>query len=234
MASFSLILNTTSLGRLTSFKLESLSKSYATAGIPDLVTLPQLWTWVLAGSTGAQTDSTLVSSHFTSVMTGDDLLRKFWDVEEKVVVNCTLTMEERCALEYFNSNHSKDNDERFVVPLPKCSMEAKLSESRTQAVHQFLSFERSIHSKGVFPEVQKVVHEYFDQQHAERVPSKDLENSPDKVFYQPIHIVYKESSTTPLIRAVFDASANSSSGLSLNSTLMIGTTVHPFLFDVLI
>ena len=30
--------------------------------------------WVLAGSAGAQTDSALVSSHFTSVMTGDDLL----------------------------------------------------------------------------------------------------------------------------------------------------------------
>ena len=121
--------------------------------------------WVLAGSAGAQTDSTLVSSHFT----GDDLLRQFWDVEEKVVVNCTLSREERCALEHFNSHHSRNNDERFVVPLPKRSMEAKLGESRTQAVHRFLSFERSIHSKGVFPEVQKVVHEYFDQQHAERV-----------------------------------------------------------------
>ena len=80
----------------------------------------------------------------------------------------------------------------------------------------------------------KVVHEYFDQQHAQRVPSKDLEKSPDKVFYLPIHIVYKESSTTTKIRAVFAASASSSSGLSLNSTLMIGPTVHPSLFDALI
>ena len=157
-------------------------------------------------------------------MTGDDLLRQFWDVEEKVVVNFTLTREERCAPEHFNSHHSRNNDGRFVVPLPKRSMEAKLGESRTQAVHRFLSFERSIHSKGVFPEVQKVVHEYFDQQHAERVPSKDLEKSPDKVFYLPIHIVYKETSTTTKIRSVFDAPANSSSGLSLNSTLMIGPT----------
>ena len=61
-----------------------------------------------------------------------------------------------------------------------------------------------------------------------------MEKCPDKVFYLAIHIVYKESSTTTKIRAVFDASANSSSGLSLNSTLMIGPTVHPSLFDVLI
>ena len=78
------------------------------------------------------------------------------------------------------------------------------------------------------------MHEYFNQQHAERVPSKDLVKSPDKVFYLPIHIVYNESSTTTKIRAVFDASANSCSGLSLNSTLMTGPTVHPSLFDVLI
>ena len=31
--------------------------------------------WVLAGSAGAQTDGQLVSTHFTSVVTGDDLLR---------------------------------------------------------------------------------------------------------------------------------------------------------------
>ena len=154
---------------------------------------------------------------------GNDLLHQFWDVEEKVVFNCTLTMEERCPLEHFNSLHSRDNDGRFVVSLPKRSTEAKLGELCTQAVHRFLSFERFINSKGVFPEVQKVMHEYFDQQHAERVPSKDLEKS-----------VYKESSTTTKIYAVFDASANSSSGLFLNSTLMIGPTVHPSLFDVLI
>jgi hypothetical protein len=50
--------------------------------------------WVLAGSTGAQTDTQLVSTHFTSVMNGDDLLRRFWEIEEKMVANCTLTLEE--------------------------------------------------------------------------------------------------------------------------------------------
>ena len=34
--------------------------------------------------------------------------------------------------------------------------------------------------------------------------------------------------------AVFDASAKSSTGVSLNDTLMIGPTVHPPLIDVLL
>ncbi len=37
-----------------------------------------------------------------------------------------------------------------------------------------------------------------------------------------------------LHHAVFDASAKSSSGVSLNETLLIGPTVHPSLIDVLL
>ena len=47
----------------------------------------------------------------------------------------------------------------------------------------------------------------------------------------PIHVVYKEASTTTKVRAVFDASAKSSSGMSLNDTLMVGPTVHSQLVD---
>ena len=113
-------------------------------------------------------------------------------------------------------------------------METKLGESRSQAVRRFLSFERSMHAKGVFPEVQGVVQEYFDQQHAEEVPQDDLEKPQDQVFYMPMHVVCKMSSTTTKIRAVFDASAATSTGVSLYSTLMVGPTVHPPLIDVLI
>ena len=49
-----------------------------------------------------------------------------------------------------------------------------------------------------------------------------------------MHAVYKSSSTTTKIRAVFDASAKSSSGVSLNDTLLVGPTVHPPLIDVIL
>ena len=49
-----------------------------------------------------------------------------------------------------------------------------------------------------------------------------------------MHVVYKDSSTTTKTRAVFDASAKSSSGVSLNDTLLVGPTVHPPLLDVLL
>ena len=102
-------------------------------------------------------------------------------------------MEEQCALEHFYSHHSRDEEGRFVVPLPKRSMEVKLGESRSQAVRRFLSFERSVHSKSLFPEVQKVVQEHFDQHHTE----EDFERAQDQVFYLPMHIVCKYHHENP-------------------------------------
>ena len=49
-----------------------------------------------------------------------------------------------------------------------------------------------------------------------------------------MHAVRKESSTTTKLRAVFDTSMKSTSGVSLNDTLMVGPTVHPSLVDVLL
>ena len=76
--------------------------------------------------------------------------------------------------------------------------------------------------------------EYFDMKHAEVVPFEDLMKPEDRVFYFPMHAVYKQSSSTTKIRAVFDASAKSSSGVSLNDILLVGPTIHPPLIDVLL
>ena len=71
----------------------------------------------------------------------------------------------------------------------------ELGDSRAQAVRRFLSFERMMHSKGLFEEVEKVVDEYFENKHAEPVAEADLMKPPNEVFYLPIHVVHKESST---------------------------------------
>ena len=113
-------------------------------------------------------------------------------------------------------------------------MSAKLGESREQAVHRFVSFERSIHAKGQFEEVEKVIDEYFVSKHAEPVPQADLQKPPSEVFYLHIHVLRKETSSTTKVQAVFDASAKTSTGVSLNDILLVGPTVHSPLVDVLI
>ena len=109
-----------------------------------------------------------------------------------------------------------------------------LEESRSTAVRRFLFLERSLRSKGQSEEFSGLIEEYFGMDHAEPIPASDLEKPCDQVFYLPMHAVIKASSTTTKVRAVFDASAKSSSGVSLNDQLLIGPTVHTSLVNVLL
>ena len=55
----------------------------------------------------------------------------------------------------------------------------------------------------------------------------------DSVYYQPHHCVFKEDSTTTKLRVVFDGSATTSTGQSLNDTLMVGPTVQDDLYSII-
>ena len=112
--------------------------------------------------------------------------------------------------------------------------ETNICVSNLSVVRRYLSLERSLQSKNRFDELSSVMEEYFEQEHAELVPTSDLDKPASQTFYLPMHAVRKESSTTTKVRAVFDASAASSSGVSLNDLLMVGPTVHSSLTDVLI
>ena len=57
---------------------------------------------------------------------------------------------------------------------------------------------------------------------------------PQETFYMPMHAVTKESSSSTKLRVVFDGSAKSSSGSSLNDILEVGPTLHPTLQDIIL
>ena len=187
--------------------------------------------WVLAGSTDPVPLTSHAVVHHVSLLTGDDILRKLWEIEEKPMTD--VSSEERSVVKHFQSHHSRTSTGRFVVPLPKRPDFGVLGESRSQAVRRFLSLERSLHAKKQFREFESVMQEYLDMDHAELVPETDLNRPQESVFYLPMHAVRKESSTTTKVRAVFDASAKSSSGISLNDMLLVGPTVHSSLVDVM-
>ena len=49
-----------------------------------------------------------------------------------------------------------------------------------------------------------------------------------------MHAITKESSTSPKLRVVFEASARASNGISLNGSLLLGPTLHPKLETILL
>ena len=170
----------------------------------------------------------------------DNALRRFWEIEEPPTkAYAEISQKERIAMKHFNDHYTRTKDVQFVVPMPKESNGLILGESRSQAVRRFLSLERSLHGKNRFSELDDVIQEYFDLQHAEMVPPEDLRKPTHEVYYLPIHAVYKHSSTTTKVRAVFDASAKSETGVSLNYHSMThlfqkGPTIHTQPIDVIL
>ncbi len=190
--------------------------------------------WVLAGAIDGEIPHSRVVANHASVLSTDDLLRRFWETEELSSGQPPHSVDEQLVVTHFQKEHRRDETGRFVVPLPLKTDAETLGESRSTAVRRFLALERSMRSKNKFQELSDVVEEYFDMGHAEPVPQSDLDKPCHKVFYLPMHAVVKESSTTTKIRAVFDALAKSSSGVSLNDQLLVGPTVHSSLVEVLL
>ena len=191
--------------------------------------------WVLAGrSSSVSSQFCVATHHVTAALHHDDILRKFWELEELPRGSEVLPMEERNVLNHFRETHSRNSDGRFVVPLPRRPGAKPLGESRSQALRRFMSLECLLQKRNRHNQFNSVMKEYLDLGHAELVPSCDLKKPEYDVFYLPVHVVYKDSSTTTKVRAVFDASAKSVSNVSLNDCLLAGPTVHSPLIDVLL
>ena len=74
------------------------------------------------------------------------------------------------------------------------------------------------------------MNEYLTMGHMTEV----IHNNESECFYLPHHFVLKDNSSTTKLRVVFDGSAKTSLGLSLNNCLMVGPTVQHDLFSLLL
>ena len=97
----------------------------------------------------------------------------------------------------------------------------------------FLVNERSLESSGKSRDFSNAVREYLNMDHAEPVPKLDMAKPLEEVYCIPRHTVIRTSSGTCQMRVVFDASAKTVSGTSLNDHLIVGPTVHASLITML-
>ena len=109
-----------------------------------------------------------------------------------------------------------------------------LGESLTQAESRFKSLERRLDGN---PDLRKrysdFINEIISLDHMEVIPQEELNKPSNEVYYLPHHCVFKEDSTTTKLRVVFDGSAKTSNGVSLNESLMVGPVVQNDLFTIL-
>ncbi len=136
-------------------------------------------------------------------------------------------------MEYYASTTKLLTNGRYQVSLPRRE-DKPLGDSRIQAVHRLNANERSLRRRNAWDSFEEAVNEYFELDHAELVPERDLLKPSHMVFYLPMHGVVKPTSTTTKLRIVFNASAPSGTGVSLNDTLLVGPTFYPPLTNILL
>ena len=166
--------------------------------------------------------------------TTNDLLTAFWQTEEAPTDLSPYTDEEQQALEHFQKTHSRNKKGRYIVRLPVKVVPFSLGDSRGQACRRFYQNKQSVECKGNYESYTKALLEYEELGHAELVPVNNRNKPESSVYYMPSHSVVKLTSTTTKLRVVFDASAKTTSGASLNDILLPGPNLYPLLTDVIL
>lgn len=187
--------------------------------------------WLVLGKTAkAQKQHTITMLHTT--MTGiNAVLQKFWELED-IPHKPIFSKEDTLIEEHYVSTTNRQPDGRYVVRLPFVK-EASMGESRPQAVRRFKSLEYRLEKD---PEQKaaysNVINEYLESGHLEQVPFG--EEKSENAVYLPHHAVTREASTTTKVRVVFDGSAKTTNGKSLNDNLLNGPKQQDNLFNILV
>ncbi|XP_055715021.1 uncharacterized protein LOC129809234 [Phlebotomus papatasi] len=189
--------------------------------------------WLLVGPL-SQEPSTSSGFHaqcnLSTLASLDASLRMFWEIEE--IPQAKNSVDEHNEVEQlYRSSTSRNENGRYVVRLPLNDRIGELGNNRASATYQFLSLERRLGKKEDLKiAYSQAIKEYLDLKIIEEVPSTELD-SPS--YYLPHHGVVREQAISTKLRIVFNASARSQSGVSLNQCLMVGPVVQPSLVEVL-
>ncbi|XP_055848210.1 uncharacterized protein LOC129913509 [Episyrphus balteatus] len=159
------------------------------------------------------------------------LLQKFWEMEEVQTFNTQTPEDQKCE-ELYKANYERLPNNQYMVKLPFTDPNGpSLGSSRELALRRYEYLQRKLSKNAQLKrEYEACLDEYITMGHMEECePPKP--NEPH--YYIPHHAVFKQSTTTKL-RVVFDASAKTTNGKSLNEQLLIGPTIQPKLFSTVL
>lgn len=168
--------------------------------------------------------------------TGEDpeaLLRKFWDMERLPSEVHRLTSEDEQAVRHFHETTVRDPDGCYRVTLPWKQPAPTLGRSRDTARFRAIINEKSLRRSGIWTQFEKAAKEYGELGHAIRVPNSDLDKPCELSYFMPMHGVTKSTSSSTKLRVVFDASAKSTNGISLNDALLTGPSLYLLLTTII-
>lgn len=183
------------------------------------VALKTVFGWALMGRSSTNI-SCNTTSLFASIDPVDKILRKFWEIEELPAVEKTSLPEQKCE-EIYRTTTTRQSDGRYIVHLPFIHDPPLLGESYNLAFKRLTHLEsRLSKSIDVRQDYNNAMQDYLDSGHMNQVDNIDIFDKSS--YYIPHHAVLKPGNTTTKLRVVYDASAESSNGKSLNDNLFMG------------
>ncbi|XP_058828189.1 uncharacterized protein LOC131688059 [Topomyia yanbarensis] len=194
--------------------------------------------WIVSGRATAGGENTVLC-HVLSEENTLELLEKFWQVED-LSDQPAWTKEETDSDEYFIRTFARSSEGRYVVKLPKrVNFENMLGDTAFLAFNRFQHLERRLSRDAKLKEQYvNFMQEYLELGHMRKVAEinsvSELNERQIEGCFLPHHPVIKDSSTTTKVRVVFDGSARTSSGYSLNDALAKGPVIQEELLTLLI
>lgn len=159
-------------------------------------------------------------------------LQQFWTIEEPPLKS-TLSPEEEYCENHYDLNHSRAPSGQYIVRLPIKHPHPPLGDSTEMAKRRFFSLEKRMNVEPDFKTSYiECMNDYLSTGDMEIVESPQLQGT--EHFFLPHHAVMKEESSTTKTRVVFDASARSSTGVSLNQILQTGPKLHNEICEIII
>ncbi|GFW19115.1 integrase catalytic domain-containing protein [Trichonephila clavipes] len=163
----------------------------------------------------------------------DITVKKFFELESLPDDSKEITKseEEIYCEEHFVSTYKRDKTGRFIVRLTiKENAETLLGYSKENAIKRLNGIWEKLNKNNTMGTLYKeFMNEYELLGHMEEIKNETL----DKInYYIPHHSVYKPEKTSIPLRVVFDASAKTTSGFSLNSILLNGGIIQQDLFSI--
>lgn len=144
----------------------------------------------------------------------------------------TVNVQKKKKLSAFQDNVNRDQEGRFILKLPIKQDAKQLEDSVAMATSRFISIERRMQGdENLHGEYCTFMKEYLELGHMREVSVEAV--IPHPVCYLLHHVVLKTTSLTTKVRVVFDTSAKTSSGVSLNDILMCRPTVQEDIFWIL-
>jgi hypothetical protein len=185
--------------------------------------------WVVMGHSPV-TSRGYQNAHLVSSNSRLELaLNRFW-ADEEAPATPILDPEDIACEKHFVDTHSRDTSGKFIVRLPFKVEHKQLGETRPAALKRFHNLERKLMKEPRLRELYvEFMRDYKEAGHMQLRSSGTI----GERCYIPHHGVLKESSTTRL-RAVYDASLASSTGVSLNQNLMSGPKLQQNVQDVIL